>query len=197
MMAGVTEHIRAHTYPEWGNDAAALHGRILEQVMALPDEELDFGEVALDIGGRDGRFAPVIRALGPSFVVTIDPLAAEVEKGVSAGLVSPYAAWTGTLEDWAKEGREPAGSAFIFGMQPHLANAKDFMQSIPRAVRVGGLVVTSCAEPTTAFSFWNVTNRYKWTGLQLLRPAEELPKADGRDAYLHIWRRIAAQDMRQ
>lgn len=189
MFAEVQRHIQNQTYPESRELAVALHQGIMQQVEGLPCEEIDFGEVALDIGGRAGRFAPVIRALGPQYIVTVEPCAEAVDKGLKAGLISPFAAWCGTLEAWADLDRCPADSAFIFGIKPALANEQRFLQSISRVVRAGGIVVTFCAEPATAFSFWNASARHRWTGLQLLRPAGDPRRQTG--GLLHLWRRTS------
>lgn len=56
----VETSIIANTYPEFGRLAPDLYSRIKEKVETFV-EPVDFGDTALDIGARDGRYASVIR----------------------------------------------------------------------------------------------------------------------------------------
>ena len=115
--------------------------------------------LALDIGGRDGRFTGLIRALGADRVVMIDPAADEVRLGIEAGVIEADAAFIGTVQEWAHENPAAANSAFVFNMQPHVALQHGFWDALAASLRVGGLLVASCNEATTSLTAWTAAAR--------------------------------------
>jgi hypothetical protein len=130
-----------------------------------------FGSTALDIGARDGRYVPVIRELGFTSIMAIDPSIDELREGVSHGIVGTDEVFGGKLEDWVNIQETPADSAFIFNVNPSLPSSPDFIAALVRAVKPGGLIVASFVEFSTAKKFAAAT-----TWRNLTRPVSKRPK---------------------
>jgi SAM-dependent methyltransferase len=133
---------------------------MLEEIYGLA-EEIDFGETALDIGSRDGRYAPVIRELGPRALVAIDPSEDELQQGVDNGLLAPQEAFKGTLQEYVARQTTPADSLFIFTVSPYAIRKPSFSEALLRAVKPGGIVVASYLERSTAIRFSNMYWRHE------------------------------------
>lgn len=147
------------TYPEFGRLATDLYSRIKEKVETAA-EPVDFGNTALDIGARDGRYTSVIRQLGPKAITAIDPNVQELQKGIDRSFIRDKEVFRGTLEEYTKQATSQADSTFVFNVSPSLADNPQFIDALLQVVKPGGIVVVSFAEKETAIrlvsrTFWN------------------------------------------
>lgn len=140
------------TYPEFGRLASDLYLRIKEKVETAT-EPVDFGNTALDIGSRDGRYVPVIRQLGLKVITAIDPSVQELQKGIDHGLIREEEVFRGTLQAYAEQATSQVDSAFVLNLNPDLPGNPQFIDALLQVVKPGGVVVTSFAERETAFKF--------------------------------------------
>ncbi|MDB5185763.1 MAG: hypothetical protein JWL85_286 [Candidatus Saccharibacteria bacterium] len=111
----------------------------------------NLGPFALDVGGRNAGYVPLIKALGVQRVLVVDPDAEQLQHGIDQGLVTRADTFAGTLESWVEdEACEPADSAFVFNMQPSLLKNGEFLLALARSVKVGGFIVATFMEPVSA-----------------------------------------------
>lgn len=148
------------TYPESTRLATDLYEKIKEK-LAASGEPVDFGKTALDIGSKDGRYASVIRQLGPTTITAIDPSVKELQKGIDHGFLNKNEVFKGTLEKYVKQATSQVDSAFVFNVNPDLARNEEFIDALLLVVKPGGIVVVSFVERETAVRFIYRTFRNK------------------------------------
>jgi 2-polyprenyl-3-methyl-5-hydroxy-6-metoxy-1,4-benzoquinol methylase len=146
------------TYDHLGPLAVDLYAKLRNNI-GQSLESLDFGPTCLDVGARDGRYVPVMRELGVTNVVAIDPSGEDLDKGVAEGILDESGVYKGPLEAWVETAPEPADSAFVLNMSPRLPRSRDFVSALMRAVKPGGLVVTSFVEWSTYSQFTSPYSR--------------------------------------
>ena len=178
--------------PEFTADSAALYDRLCDGRDRL-DVPVDFGQIALDVGWRNGKYTPVINELGPSAVRVIDPAAGTLQWMVDQDYARPDTVYLGTLQEWVAERPNPADSAFVFNMNPRVAGDDEFAHALIRAVRTGGWIVTSMMEPVTAWEFYMSAIRHSPGQVRLRGNAEPArsPRLThfGPNCYIQFWQR--------
>lgn len=158
------EWLKEHTYPFAGRLAVDLKNKIREQVEQIEaaGEKVDFGEVTLDVGSRDGRYAGVIRSLGPKRVIAIDPSGDEVKKGMDSGFIYPGEAFAGTALEYgvkmAVNEIPKYDSLFILNINPSLSKNREFIDTVLDMVKPGGWVVFSAIEEQTYHNWCNAVS---------------------------------------
>lgn len=139
---GALDRVRANTFPDLQRFATGLFTRLVEEINEA-NEPIDFGDKALDIGGKDGRYTQIIRELGPKKIAVIDPSSEDLEKGLEEGLIHSLERYCGSLELFAEIlGNQKVDSAFVFNV-PTLERYRDFANSLIQVVKPGGLLVCS------------------------------------------------------
>lgn len=150
------DRVATHTYPFIRNAAIQLHVDLQEEISQV-DEPIDFGNSALDVGSRDGRYMQILREMGPTEITAIDP-STELQKGVNAGYIEPNEAFFGSLKKYRKKnGRHKVDAVFAFNVEPTLPSSPSFITSLMDSVKPGGLVVCTFAEYRTCASFLGKT----------------------------------------
>jgi hypothetical protein len=174
-----------------GVSPGSLYQRIVAGAEAIG---CDFGDSALDVGGRNGLYTPVIRRLGVGRVTIVDPATDQLQYAVDRHIVQPEDTYAGTLQQYVDENAEPAGSAFVFNMYPPLAADIEFLDALGRAVKAGGWIVASLAEPATS-NVLHTTMRHcqkEAVSLRGAAPDLSLPLSMphiGPNHYIQFWQR--------
>ncbi len=164
------ERIAMATYGDLERCAIDLY-RKLAGAVEDSAEQLDFGETAIDIGSRDGRYIPVIKEFGFSAITAVDPSAEAIAKGRVNGLFKNVNVVQGTLEDLVATSNQDLDSAFLFNLAPDLPRKPEFISALLESVKPGGLVISSFVELETARTF--ATTAY---GRGLLEPVKKKPR---------------------
>ncbi len=142
--------IKDATYPILGWAATELYRKIVDNTSRMREPGVAFGETALDIGSRDGRYVPVMRTLGLKTITAIDPSAEDMQTGIDHGLIKDDDAFIGTLQDYRNRVRpEPVDTAFVLNASPLLPRDPEFIDAVMDSVKPGGVVVASFVEPST------------------------------------------------
>jgi hypothetical protein len=173
-------------------DLAAERESLLDVLQRTADMHgLDYGDVALDVGGRAGVYVPVIGALGVGRTIIVDPAVACVDEAVRDGLVGDEDAYRMTLEKYVETGHQQGDTSFVFNIRPWLANSTDFMGALTQSVRPGGVIVASMMEASTALSFRTTMGRFYRGDVQRLEVARSrlfIPD-NHPNAYVQFWHR--------
>ncbi|HSH56141.1 MAG TPA: methyltransferase domain-containing protein [Candidatus Limnocylindrales bacterium] len=142
--------IKDATFPFIGWTAADLYRKVVDETSKMQEPGIDFGETALDIGSRDGRYVPVMRSLGLQSIMAIDPSAEEMQTGIDHGILDEDEAFVGTLQEYHKQVQpEPVDTVFVLNVNPLLPRDPEFIDAVMDSVKPGGVVVASFVERST------------------------------------------------
>jgi hypothetical protein len=156
---------------------------------------VEFGDFALDVGGRNGFYVPVIRGLGVGRVAIVDPAAEEVQYAIDEGVVARDDAFGCKIHEYVASGHPQADTAFALNMQPRLSGDREFLTGLTGAVRTGGWIVASAMEPVTAMTFRTCMERgfgEEWEYAASAPASDSLPLLHtGPNCYVQLWKRAA------